>query len=306
MDQRQSREAPDGGSETVFAPAKVNLFLRVVSRRDDGYHEIFSLMQAVSLYDEITVELTDKPGVTVSCSGADMPQGADNIAHRAAAMVLERAGLASTHGVRIEITKKIPAGAGLGGGSSDAASTLSAVNRLSGAGFSTTELMEMATAIGSDVPFFLMNGPAFATGRGEILTPAELPELDYILINPGFELSTAWAYTNLDLTKRPEGNILTVSVGKADDAESIKDFLYNDLELVSIDRYPVITELKTMLFESGAVGALMSGSGPTVFGLFGDRASAEAAFESISGSVDSDCSVFLVRGLGSESGPGGC
>ena len=277
-------------------------FLRILSRRNDGFHEIHSLMQAVSLYDEISIELTGAPGVELLCTGPAMPEGADNIAHRAATLLLERTGLLSTTGVRIEIIKRIPAGAGLGGGSSDAATVLMAVNSMTDAGLDDEALMEIGSEIGSDVPFFILRSPAFATGRGEKLIPALLPELDYILINPGFELSTGWVYTNLDLTKRREGNILTVSVDSFKDAESIKDFLYNDLEDVSIDRYPEIAELKAMLRESGALGSLMSGSGPTVFGLYADRARAQTAFDLLSKTLEPARSIFLVRGLVANSG----
>ncbi len=302
MEENHIKSTPSEGVRIFYAPAKVNIFLRILSRRDDGFHEIYSLMQAVSLYDEISIEITDAPGVEVLCAGPAMPEGADNIAHRAATLLLERTGLISTTGVRIEIIKRIPAGAGLGGGSSDAATVLMAVNRMTGAGLDDATLMEIGAEIGSDVPFFILRSPAFATGRGEKLTPELLPELDYILINPGFELSTGWVYTNLDLTKRREGNILTVSADSFKDAESIKDFLHNDLEDVSIDRYPEILELKAMLRESGALGSLMSGSGPTVFGLYADRARALAAFDLLSKTLEPARSIFLVRGLVANSG----
>lgn len=299
MPEKSEKSAAPRGSVTLPAPAKVNLFLRVISKRPDGYHELATLMQPVSLYDTVRVSTGPGGGIRVSCSGEGMPQGRDNIAHHAAELVVERArsrGIPAG-GVEIEIEKAIPAGAGLGGGSSDAAAVLMGLNELIGAGLSRRELMDLGARLGSDVPFFILRGPALARGRGEVLTPVELPPFDYVLINPGFNVSTAWVYSNLDLTKRAEDNILTVSVEPFKDPENIEKFLVNDLEPVTTSRHPEINRLKAMLLELGAAGALMSGSGPTVFAIFRDRPSALAAFDAAIVALDSRHRVFHVTGL---------
>lgn len=284
---------------SLLAPAKVNLFLRVVSRRPDGYHEISSLIQPVSLYDEVLLEVSSGENsgrITVACSDESVPKGPRNIAYRAAELFTEEAGLENTE-ISIRINKKIPVGAGLGGGSSDAASVLMGLNRLFDSPLTDTQLRGIGAKIGSDVPFFMFKSPCLAKGRGEVLTPIELPSYDYILINPGFEVSTRWVYTNLDLTRRPQNNILTVSVEPFNRPENIKEFLINDLEQVTISRYPEIAELKGLLLDAGASGSLMSGSGPTVFGVFAERETALKAFNTIIKALPSTKRVFLVKGI---------
>jgi len=304
------KPAPAPSRLTLSAPAKVNLFLRVLSKRPDGYHEIFSLMQPLSLSDEITLEVTDGGGIDVQCSEGSVPGGPGNIAYSAAKLFFEavgegRAGRSGgpPQGLSIRIEKKIPAGAGLGGGSSDAAAVLLGLNELFSAGLGREELMEMGARIGSDVPFFVLGGAALARGRGEVLTPVKLPPFDYILINPGFEVATGWVYSNLRLTKERQNNMLTVLVESFESPENIKDFLINDLEDVTIGRHPEVAVLKRKLLDNGATGALMSGSGPTVFGLFPDGETARRAFTSLSGSLEAGCRVFLAKGLQARPGP---
>lgn len=262
------------------SPAKINLILKVLRKRSDGYHEIFSVMQAVSLFDLITIEAASGEGITVRCSDPNVPSDSSNLAHRAASIFLGRSGIKRR--VDITIDKHIPVGAGLGGGSSNAATVLMGLNDMLSAGFGEKELMEAGSVLGSDVPFFMLSCPAVARGRGEILERMALPRYQYILINPGFKVSTAWAYSNLDLTKKTEDNILSYSGAYSEallgDIDKLKGCLANDLELVTLPEHPELAVIKKALVDSGADGALMSGSGPTVFGVFRAGAAADAAF----------------------------
>lgn len=295
MDNGQ-KNAPTGRkSQRFLSPAKVNLFLKVLSKRQDGYHEILSLMQPVSLYDEVTMDVEEGDGITVSTDHAGVPGGKDNLAYRAADLVLREAGLKRK--VTIFIGKRIPVGAGLGGGSSDAATVLMGLNSFLGSPVDKNRLMELGASIGSDVPFFILKSPALARGRGEVLKRVKLPSYGYILVNPGFHVSTAWAYNNLDLTKKAEDNILMYSEETLDPERNIKDLLQNDLEAVTAGKYPEISAIKGALVEAGALGALMSGSGPTVFGVFPEPRKAEEAFQRLKGTLDKGFSVFLADGL---------
>ncbi len=282
---------------SFFSPAKVNLFLRVLDKRPDGYHEISSLMQPVSLYDEIFIVAKDGEGVSISCSGISVPDDPTNLAAQAAQAILEATGVRKK--IAITIRKHIPVGAGLGGGSSNAATVLMALNGMFEARFDDAALMAMGAKLGSDVPFFILKSAAIASGRGEKLEKVKLPNYYYILINPGFEVSTAWAYRNFDLTNAKEDNTLLYSkksFGGVDNG-ALRDLLVNDLEAITIKRYPEIAGLKERLLEAGAIGALMSGSGPTVFGVFRNRQDAIAAYEGIRASLAKDCFVTLADGL---------
>lgn len=279
----------------VLSPAKVNLFLKVLGNRPDGYHEILSLMQPVSLYDEIEVSVSEGGGIKVATDSPEAPGGSENLAYRAAALFLERAG--SVKRVSISIKKRIPVGAGLGGGSSNAASVIMALDGLLGTGFSGQELMDMGSRLGSDVPFFFLRGPALARGRGEVLERALLPELYYVLVNPGFHVPTAWVYSSLRLTKKAQNNILLYSCEVFADRERLKDALTNDLEAVTIGMYPEISALKESLVEAGASGALMSGSGPTVFGVFHSREDAMRAYGTLEPRVALPSRIFFAEGL---------
>ena len=279
----------------ILCPAKLNLFLKVLSRRGDGYHEIFSLMQPVSLYDEVSLEVEEGSGITVSSDSSEIPPGPENLAYKAAEHFLEATGFRKS--VSIHIGKNIPVGAGLGGGSSDAASVLLGLNSVLGAALDEPALMGIGARIGSDVPFFILGCPAVARGRGEVLERVKLPDLGYILINPGFQVSTRWAYNNLTLTKGYEDNILTYSEDSFRDIDRIKGLLSNDLEEVVIAKYPELSSLKKTLVENGACGSLMSGSGPTVFGVFGSGEEAERAFGNLRDKLKRGYSAFLANGL---------
>ncbi len=283
-------------SISALSPAKVNLFLRVLGKRDDGYHELYTLMEPVSLFDEITIHASEGEGIIIKSASPNIPRDSTNLAHRAAALFLGTTGLQRR--LTIEIKKQIPVGAGLGGGSSNAATVLMSLNKLLAAGLTDAELREMAASIGSDVPFFIMKGPAIARGRGELLRRVRLPSLYFVLINPGFSVSTRWVYENLDLTNLPEDNMLDNSDRLFETLNGLLDALVNDLEAVTAAKYPKIPRLKGLLTQSGALASLMSGSGPTVFGLFSDKASAGRAFRSLQETLaPTGEPVFLARGL---------
>lgn len=281
--------------QTFLSPAKVNLFLRVLRKRPDGYHDIHSLMQPVSLYDEITISVADGDGITVTTDHPEVPGGRDNLVYKAAELILAEA--SERKKVFIHISKRVPAGAGLGGGSSDAATVLMGLSSMLGCAVTEKRLMELGAGIGSDVPFFILRGPALASGRGEVLERVKLPSYSYILVNPGFHVSTAWAYNNLDLTKKPEDNMLMYSEGFLGHEHNVRDLLHNDLEAVTAKRHPEITAMKKALIEAGATGSLMSGSGPTVFGVFQDEKKAREAFERLKAALDEGYLIFLAQGL---------
>jgi len=264
-------------SLTLKAPAKVNYLLDVIRRRPDGYHDLRMVMQRVNLCDEITITLTDTPSLSVSCGKKGVPDGPGNIAWKAARIMLDLAG--SGLGATIAIVKNIPVAAGLGGGSSDAASVLMGMNELLGLGLSDQRLMEIGVKLGADVPFFIFKKTALAEGIGEQLREMPpMPALWVLLVNPGVHVSTAWVYQNLQLTSRDGLARLPEFFSSVEDVCSL---LSNDLESVTIPAFPVIGEIKDRMLSLGALGAMMSGSGPTVFGLFRDRQSAETAQDAL-------------------------
>jgi 4-diphosphocytidyl-2-C-methyl-D-erythritol kinase len=255
------------------APAKVNYRLDVLRKRPDGYHDLRMIMQRIDLCDVIDLTITEAPGIRVTCGRAGVPEGPGNIAWRAADLLLRQAQCQS--GVEIAIEKRIPVAAGLGGGSSDCAAVLTGLNDLLCLGLSDDQLMETGVKLGADVPFFIFRKTAFAEGIGECLTPVEhVPAAWLAIVNPNVHVSTAWVYQNLQLTPGKEPVKLPRFY------ESIADIcaiLSNDLETVTLQRFPVIAEIKERLLDAGAEGALMSGSGPTVFGVFANEAAARRA-----------------------------
>ena len=264
-------------SLTLKAPAKVNYLLDVIRRRPDGYHDLRMVMQRVNLCDELTISLADTAEITVTCGKDGVPDGPGNIAWKAARAMLDLAG--GGQGVIIDIVKNIPVAAGLGGGSSDAAAVLMGMNELLGLGLSDRKLMDIGLKLGADVPFFIFKKTALAEGVGEQLTPMpEMPAAWVVLVNPGVHVSTAWVYRNLQLTNRGELAKLPYFYGSIEDISCI---FSNDLESVTIPSFPVIAEIKASMLRLGALGSMMSGSGPTVFGLFRDRDSAERAREAL-------------------------
>ena len=262
----------DQGVIELKASAKINLYLAVKGKRADGYHEIESLMQKIDLADRIQLRIGGQ-GIRLTCVGADLPTDKGNLVFRAADAFLRKTG---GSGVDITLEKKIPVAAGLGGGSSDAAAVLRGLNRLFATELPDEELLALAKPLGADVPFFMYDWPAaWATGIGEELTPAApLANCHLVLVNPGISVSTGWVYKNFALTSGCNTFILARGRQSSDSRShwrpKMPEDLYNDLEAVTISHYPEIEQIKNELRHDGAVGVLMSGSGPTVFGIFTD------------------------------------
>jgi 4-diphosphocytidyl-2-C-methyl-D-erythritol kinase len=272
------------------APAKVNYRLDVLRRRPDGYHDLRMIMQRIDLCDDIRVSLSEVPGVRVSCGKDGVPDGPGNIAWRAADALLKLSG--QSVGIDIVIDKKIPVAAGLGGGSSDCATVLMAVNELLGLHLSDDQLMDVGVKLGADVPFFIFKKTALAEGIGEKLTAVDAAAVWLVIVNPNLAVSTAWVYQNLQLTGRKNDAIIPRFYGNVAEICAILD---NDLETVTIGKFPVIDQIKNRLLEAGAAGSLMSGSGSTVFGVFAEEASARKAAEMLS--RESDWFVAAVKTL---------
>lgn len=267
--------------------------------RDDGYHLLDTLMVPISLYDEIEItrpgRRAGKDGLRVTCDHPGVPPGKKNLAYRAAFFLLRKKGLHES--VHIHIRKRIPVGAGLGGGSSDAAATLRGLNRLFHLGCDQSEILSLAASLGADVPFFVYGRPARAQGIGDRLRPVfSLPRFWMVVLYPGFAVSTRWAYENLAfrLTKRIENTSINFSW---EDPGELKRLLVNDLERVTIRRYPRLAFLKERLIQEGADGALMSGSGSSVFGIFLKRQRAREAFRRLRKEREEGVRVYLVRSL---------
>ncbi|MGZ6291803.1 MAG: 4-(cytidine 5'-diphospho)-2-C-methyl-D-erythritol kinase [Syntrophales bacterium] len=276
-----------------LAPAKVNLYLRVLGKRSDGFHDISTLMQRISLYDELIFTRTDH-GIRLSCPGSTIPEDNNNIVYRAADALLSR--LPHPPGIHITIRKRIPVGAGLGGGSSNAATALVTLNELMDFHYNTDDLMKIGAKLGADVPFFIFGRTAWASGIGDRLRTAEnIPPLWFVLINPGFEISTKAVYEslNLRLTKR----VVNYKCPVLCTVDEIVKGLHNDLELVTLVLHPILRYFKNILVQNGALGALMSGSGPTVMGIFMDEEGAIAAKKDIEKTRGSEWSVFAARSI---------
>ncbi|MGZ3515510.1 MAG: 4-(cytidine 5'-diphospho)-2-C-methyl-D-erythritol kinase [Thermodesulfobacteriota bacterium] len=258
------------------SPAKVNLRLEILKKREDGYHELRTIFQKISLHDTLRFSLKEGRGVSIATDHPKLPIGKKNLVYKAVQSMMKVSGYRG--GVDIEIEKRIPLGAGLGGGSSNAATTLRGLNHLLEMDLPEKELMGMGLEIGADVPFFFLKGAAIGSGIGERLRKVELPDLWYVLIYPNFEVSTRWAYRNFVLTNQQFHINLR---GFLKTPEGISRILLNHLEAVVSKKYPQIGLMKKTLFSAGALGALMTGSGPTVFGLFSEKRSATAAYEKI-------------------------
>ena len=262
----------------LLSPAKINLFLHVVRKRTDGYHDLFSLMCCIGLYDNILIDF-DATKLSVSCNHPRVPADESNLVYKAAAAFFNATG--KPQGIRIDIDKNIPVGAGLGGGSSNAATVLLGLNRHYGKPLPMKELMVMGRSLGADVPFFLFGKPALARGIGEKLEHyTRIPPYHVLLINPGYEVSTAEVYKNLNLGLTKCEKTLKEDTFKKE-CFDVKRHLCNDLEAVTTSMHPDIKTVKQLLLKQGAAGALMAGSGPTVFGLFVDPQRAKEVCKSI-------------------------
>ena len=267
---------------SLKAYGKINLGLDVLRRRDDGYHEVRMIMQTVGIYDRIDLIYKETPGITVETNLYYLPDNENNLVYKAAKLLMDEFHVQK--GVHIRLRKYIPVAAGMAGGSSDAAAVLFGVNKMFSLGLTTEQLMDRGVKIGADVPYCVMRGTALSEGIGEILTPLPVPpQCQVLIVKPGISVSTKFVYENLHANElRPEqhpdidGMMEAI---KQKDLYGIADRFGNVLENVTIPAYPVIQEIKDLMLEQGAIGALMSGSGPTVFGLFTNPKAAAKAHE---------------------------
>jgi 4-diphosphocytidyl-2-C-methyl-D-erythritol kinase len=279
----------------ILAPAKVNLCLRILHKRNDGYHEICTLMHQIGIFDEMDIELTEQ-GIDLISEGAEVPHGLDNLAGKAAQIFLQAANL--DKGVRIRLHKKIPVAAGLGGGSSDAASVLMGLNKILKMRWSKEYLQSLGMSLGADVPFFIGQKSALAKGIGEKLIPVILPKnIWYLLLVPPWPISTSWAYAAYDElaeNSRPKREIATAY----SQIEDILPIMHNDLEKVAFQKYPELAIMKKKLLMAGARGVLMSGSGPVLYGLFSSRKETEEIAQKIT--LPSGWQALIAQGLADE------
>lgn len=263
------------------AYAKINLGLDVLGRMPDGYHEVKMVMQTVGIYDELTFEKSDE-GIVITTDSGELPVNEDNLIYKAAKLLMQKYGINA--GVKINLKKNIPIAAGMAGGSTDAASTLKGINELFQLGCTEDELKEIGVKIGADVPYCVMGGTALAEGIGEKLTALEkAPQCVLLVAKPEINVSTKYVYEKLDALDSYEhpdidGMVRAISGG---DLNGIVSRLGNVLEAVTIPAHPVINDIKDVMLESGAMGSMMSGSGPTVFGIYNDRADAVTASKKI-------------------------
>ena len=264
------------------AMAKINLGLDVVRRREDGYHDLRMIMQTVRLYDHIVLRLTRAKGIRVKTNLGFLPVNEGNLVYRAAQLLLDE--FPQEEGIYIDLDKHIPVAAGLAGGSADAAAVLFGLNKMLGLGLSTQQLMERGVKLGADIPYCILRGTALAEGIGERLTVLQnVPACFVVLAKPGVHVSTKFVYTNLHLdekTRHPDIDAQVRAIG-AGDLHGICRAMGNVLETVTIPAFPVIEEIKQQMLSLGAMGAMMSGSGPTVFGLFDTQETAHAAYTAL-------------------------
>lgn len=268
---------------TQPAYAKINLILHIVDKRMDGYHTLETIMQSVSLHDDVSITLSSgQAAIRLFCSNPALPTDMTNLAYKAAALFYETVAV-PTPNCEIYLEKRIPLAAGLAGGSADAAAVLHALNQLHRTGLSQDELCRIGARLGADIPYCICGGTALAQGVGDILTPLTSPPPCWIVLcKPDFSISTAEAYRAVDSQPR-SSRTYTADMLQAiseRNLDNICKFLSNDMEKVA-PRQQEITEIKTILKKSGASGALMSGSGPTVFGIFPTQARAETAAQTL-------------------------
>lgn len=264
------------------ALAKINLGLDVLRRREDGYHEVCMVMQTLSLYDRIIIRKLEQQEIQVKTNLFYVPENENNLVYQAAKLLMDECGL--KQGIYIDLQKFIPVAAGMAGGSSDAAAVLYGMNRMFRLNFSQQRLMELGLKIGADVPYCVMRGTALAEGIGEKLTPlAPMPNCKVLVAKPPICVSTKFVYENLKLDKttvHPRIDLLVEGLREGN-LKKIASHMGNVLESVTIPQYPVIAQIREEMLHYGAINAMMSGSGPTIFGLFEDEALAQKAYQSL-------------------------
>ena len=281
-------------SLTLPSPGKVNLRLEVVGKRSDGYHELRSLMERVSIADEIDMKIVEK-GITVTCDHEGVPNDESNIAFKAIKEILAYS--SRNVGVEVHIKKYIPVAAGMGGGSSNAATVIKGINHLLKLKLTKEKLMKIGLKVGADVPFFLFEGPAWAEGIGEQLKKVKaMPKLLFLLVNPNIPVRTDWVYGRYQMEGvrgNGQGEIANAYRTKKD----IAKILHNDLERVTIKEFPVIGEIKDEMLKLGALASQMTGSGPTVFGIFADKIKLTKAFERMEKKAKKEWKIFMAENL---------
>ena len=272
-------------SLTLKSPCKVNLLLNILGKRADGFHELETVMHPVNYFDELNF-LRAGQGIQLTCGDAGLPTDSRNLVHKAAAAFLEAAGI--TDGVQIHLEKRIPQAAGLGGGSGNAATTLTGMNELFGGPLSPAQLHSLAAKLGSDIPFFLQSKPALATGRGENITSLDffpaLRDKVFVLVHPGFGISTAWSYQNLArfpaaLNGTPGRAQKLVALLQTADLGAAGAEFYNSLEAPALEKFPLLVLFQEFFRANGAPVTLMSGSGSTTFAIANSHTAAESLVE---------------------------
>lgn len=267
---------------SVKALAKINLGLDVVRRREDGYHEVRMVMQTIHLFDRLEIKKIQGGNITIATNLSFLPTNENNLVYKAAKLLMDEFHIGD--GIDVKLYKHIPVAAGMAGGSTDAAAVLYGMNRIFDLGLTKEELMERGVKIGADVPYCIMRGTALAEGIGEKLTALPpMVKCPVLIAKPQINVSTRFVYENLKLnakTVHPDINKLVDDITEKDLKKIALD-MGNVLETVTIPNYPVIAEIKEQMMEHGAAGSMMSGSGPTVFGLFEKEDTAEAAYEAI-------------------------
>ena len=264
---------------SLKALAKINLGLDVVRRREDGYHEVRMVMQTINLYDRIDIVKKKEPGISIKTNISFLPVNDNNLIYKAGKLLMDEFGI--KEGVSVKLNKRIPIAAGMAGGSTDAAAMMYGINKLFDLGLSRKALMERGVKIGADVPYCIMRGTALAEGIGEELTQlSPMVRCPILIAKPSISVSTKFVYQNLKLdenTVHPDIDKLVEDIKKKDLGKIASD-MGNVLETVTIPNYPVIAEIKERMLQSGAVNSMMSGSGPTVFGIFDDEETARKAY----------------------------
>lgn len=264
------------------ALGKINLGLDVLGRRENGYHDVRMVMQTVYLYDRIIMKKSKTPGIRLETNLYYLPVNENNLAYQAAQMLMDEFHI--EEGVSIQLDKHIPVAAGMAGGSSNAAAVLFGMNRMFSLGLSQKELMERGVKLGADVPYCIMRGTVLAEGIGEILTPlSPMPKCYVLIAKPAISVSTKMVYEKLDsheIEDHPDIDGILAGL-KAGDLKKVAGSMGNVLERVTVDAYPVIDQIKEMMIKEGALNTMMSGSGPTVFGIFEEKATARKAADAI-------------------------
>jgi len=265
------------------AYGKINLGLDVIRKRPDGYHDLDMIMQMVDIYDDVVIKTTGKKGeIIVETDAMILPNDEGNLAYKAAKLLMDEFDV--DEGVSIYINKVIPIAGGMAGGSSDCATTLKGINEIFELGLSERELMDRGVTLGADVPYCVMGGTAIARGIGDVLTKLPAPPQCHVVIaKPGVSVSTAYVYGKIrpdSIEKRPDIEGLITAI-KNQDLYSMANLIYNVMEEVTVEDYPIITQIKEIMIQKGALNSIMSGSGPTVFGLFDDIQKANSAMKEL-------------------------